>query len=121
MSNRRIRIGIDVGGTFTKAIALDIVSGEILSTSTIPTTHTAERGVSAGIVSVLSDLLKESQIRLDEIEIIAHSTTQAINALLESDTAKVGIVAMGVGPEKSDVIKRTNLHDAQINHENDIK
>ena len=59
MSNRRIRIGIDVGGTFTKAIALDIVSGEILSTSTIPTTHTAERGVSAGIVSVLSDLLKE--------------------------------------------------------------
>ena len=53
MSKRRIRIGIDVGGTFTKAIALDIVSGEILSTSTIPTTHTAERGVSAGIVSVL--------------------------------------------------------------------
>ena len=51
MSNRRIRIGIDVGGTFTKAIALDIVSGEILSASTIPTTHTAERGVSAGIVS----------------------------------------------------------------------
>ncbi len=121
MSDRRIRIGIDVGGTFTKAIALDIVTGEILSTSTIPTTHTAERGVSAGIVSVLTDLLKESNIRLNEIEIIAHSTTQAINALLESDTAKVGIVAMGVGPEKNDVIKRTNLSDAKINLDNDIK
>ncbi len=121
MSNRRIRIGIDVGGTFTKAIALDIVSGEILSSSTTPTTHTAERGVSAGIVSVLSDLLKESQIKLDEIEIIAHSTTQAINALLESDTSKVGIVAMGVGPEKNSVIKRTNLRDAKINRDNDIK
>ena len=121
MSNRRIRIGIDVGGTFTKAIALDIVSGEILSSSTTPTTHTAERGVSAGIVSVLSDLLKESQIKLDEIEIIAHSTTQAINALLESDTSKVGILAMGVGPEKNSVIKRTNLRDAKINHDNDIK
>jgi len=121
MSDRRIRIGIDVGGTFTKAIALDIVSGEILSTSTIPTTHTAERGVSTGIVSVLSDLLKESNIKLNEIEIIAHSTTQAINALLESDTAKVGIVAMGVGPEKSDVIKRTNLSDAKINLDNDIR
>ena len=121
MSDRRIRIGIDVGGTFTKAIALDIVTGEILSTSTIPTTHTAQRGVSVGIVSVLTDLLKESNIRLNEIEIIAHSTTQAINALLESDTAKVGIVAMGVGPEKSDVIKRTNLSDAKINLDNDIK
>ena len=121
MSDRRIRIGIDVGGTFTKAIALDIVTGEILSSSTVPTTHQAERGVSSGIVTVLSNLLKESEIRLNEIEIIAHSTTQAINALLESDTAKVGIVAMGVGPEKNDVIKRTNLSDAKINHDNDIK
>ena len=120
MSDRRIRIGIDVGGTFTKAIALDIVTGEILSSSTVPTTHTAERGVSAGIVTVLSNLLKESEIRLNEIEIIAHSTTQAINALLESDTAKVGIVAMGVGPEKSDIIKRTNLSDTKINYDNDV-
>ena len=121
MSDRRIRIGIDVGGTFTKAIALDIVSGDILSSSTVPTTHTDERGVSTGIVTVLSNLLKESEIKLHEIEIIAHSTTQAINALLESDTAKIGIVAMGVGPEKSDVIKRTNLSDAKINYDNDIK
>jgi len=121
MSDRRIRIGIDVGGTFTKAIALDIISGDILSSSTVPTTHSDERGVSTGIVTVLSSLLKESQIRLNEIEIIAHSTTQAINALLESDTSKVGIVAMGVGPEKNDVIKRTNLSDAKINYDNDIK
>ena len=70
MSDRRIRIGIDVGGTFTKAIALDIVTGEILSSSTVPTTHQAERGVSSGIVTVLSNLLKESEIRLNEIEII---------------------------------------------------
>ena len=77
--------------------------------------------MSTGIVIVLSNLLKESEIKLHEIEIIAHSTTQAINALLESDTAKVGIVAMGVGPEKSDVIKRTNLSDAKINYDNDIK
>ena len=28
---------------------------------------------------------------------------------------------MGVGPEKNSVIKRTNLRDAKINHDNDIK
>ncbi len=28
---------------------------------------------------------------------------------------------MGVGPEKNDVIKRTNLSDAKINLDNDIK
>ena len=52
MSDRRIRIGIDVGGTFTKAIALDIVTGEILSSSTVPTTHTAERGVSLSLIHI---------------------------------------------------------------------
>ena len=31
------------------------------------------------------------------------------------------IIAMGVGPEKKDVIKRTNLQDAKINYQNDIK
>ena len=121
MNSRRIRIGIDVGGTFTKAVAINITNGEILSSSTVPTTHTAERGVSTGIVTALSNLLKESNIQLSEIEIIAHSTTQAINALLESDTSKVGILAMGVGPERKEVIKRTNLDDAKINFENDIK
>ena len=121
MDERRIRIGIDVGGTFTKAVAIDIVTGNIISLSTVPTTHSSENGVSDGIVLALSNILKDSDIKLNEIEIIAHSTTQAINSLLESDTSKVGIIAMGVGPEKKDVIKRTNLQDAKINSQNDIK
>ena len=100
---------MDVGGTFTKGVALDAATGEILASSTVPTTHSAERGVSEGIVDALGRLVAGSGIRLDEIELISHSTTQAINALLESDTHKVGIVAMGVGPEKRDVVKRTRL------------
>ncbi len=121
MSPRRIRIGIDVGGTFTKAIAIDIKTGQLIGKSTTPTTHKAQKGVSEGIVLALSNLVSESKIELVEIELIAHSTTQAINALLESDTAKVGIIAMGVAPEKGDVIKRTNLHDAMFNSDQSLK
>ena len=44
-----------------------------------------------------------------EVEIISHSTTQAINALLESDTSCVGIISMGVSAEKRSIINRTNL------------
>lgn len=118
---RRIRVGIDVGGTFTKAVAIDAKDGSILGKSTVPTTHASERGVSEGIVSALTRILDDTGIKIDEIELISHSTTQAINALLESDTSKVGIIAMGVGPSKKDVIKRTNLRDSSINTNQDIK
>lgn len=117
----RIRVGIDVGGTFTKAVAIDIGTGNILSKSTVPTTHFAKKGVSEGILRALCNTIAESKISTKDIELISHSTTQAINALLESDTAKVGIVAMGVGPEKKDVISRTNLNDAKINSGQDIR
>ena len=108
---RRVRVGIDVGGTFTKAVAMDAATGEMVAKSTVPTTHGSEKGVSAGIVEALGNILSESGIRLDEIEAISHSTTQAINALLEADVHKVGIVSMGVGPTKKDVVKRTRLDD----------
>lgn len=116
----RIRVGIDVGGTFTKAVAIDIKTGTILGKSTVMTTHTNERGVSAGIVNALSNILETSKISIDDIELISHSTTQAINALLEKDTFKVGIVAMGVGPEKKNIIKRIKLSDNKTNSEHDI-
>ncbi|AJZ75311.1 hydantoinase/oxoprolinase family protein [Candidatus Nitrosotenuis cloacae] len=121
MSQRRIRIGIDVGGTFTKAVAIDIKTGQIIGKSTIPTTHKAQKGVSEGIITALSTILAESKIEINEIELIAHSTTQAINALLESDTAKVGIIAMGVTPEKGNIIKRTTLNDAKYNSDQSLK
>jgi N-methylhydantoinase A/oxoprolinase/acetone carboxylase beta subunit len=121
MSLRRIRVGIDVGGTFTKAVAIDIKTGQIVGKSTTPTTHKSQRGVSEGIITALSKLMDESKIHLSEIELMAHSTTQAINALLESDTAKVGIIAMGVTPEKNDVIKRTKLVDTTFNSDQTLK
>jgi len=104
-----VRIGIDVGGTFTKAVAIDSESGSIVSVSTVPTTHTAERGVSDGILEAFGSVMGSAGIELGDIDLVAHSTTQAINALLEGDTYPVGILAMGVGPTKKDVIKRTRL------------
>ena len=118
---RRVRIGIDVGGTFTKAVAIDVATGKILAKSTVPTTHNDPTGVSRGIIESLESMMSSSEIKKSEIELIAHSTTQAINALLESDTAKVGIIGMGVGPEKQNVVKRTNLQDSNINSHNELK
>jgi N-methylhydantoinase A len=112
--NRKIRVGIDVGGTFTKAIAIDITSGTFIGKTTVPTTHKSERGVADGIIIALRDLIQHFSIKRSEIELISHSTTQAVNALLEGDTVKVGIIGMGVGLEKSNVVKRTNIKNVEL-------
>jgi len=97
MGNRAIRMGIDVGGTHTKAVAIDNRTHEILGKSSVKTTHDHPAGVAAGVVEVFEKCLQENNIDPDEVIFVAHSTTQATNALIEGDVAKVGVVGMSNG------------------------
>jgi N-methylhydantoinase A/oxoprolinase/acetone carboxylase beta subunit len=94
---RRLRIGIDVGGTFTDVVAVDAGTRAMVASVKVPTTHDHPDGVAAGIVAGLERLLGEHAIDPASIAFIAHSTTQATNALLEGDVAKVGVATLG-GP-----------------------
>ena len=99
MSQKRpVRIGIDVGGTFTHAVAVDNSTCEVLSHKVTPTSHSAEEGVAAGILESFR-LLSEELGEGSEVVFLAHSSSQATNALLEGDVAKVGIVGLGQGLE----------------------
>lgn len=97
MSNREIRVGIDVGGTHTKAVAIDNATHEIVGQSVVMTTHDDKMGVAAGVIECFRNCLTQNNISPDDVIFIAHSTTQATNALLEGDVAKVGIVGIGKG------------------------
>ena len=102
-----LRIGVDVGGTFTKAVAVDATSLELKAHAAVPTSHDAEDGVAAGVAAALEQLLGELNGDRDRIELVAFSTTQAMNALLEGDVRRVGVVGVGSGAELRLVRKRT--------------
>src|SRR4026207_1642627 len=95
MSERQTyRIGIDVGGTFTKAVLIDNASFEVVGRYSVMTTHSDKRGVAAGVVEVFRNVLERSAVDPVDVVFLAHSTTQATNALLEGDVAAVGIFGM---------------------------
>lgn len=95
----KVRIGIDVGGTFTDAVAINNDTYELIGSVKAPTTHSAKEGVAAGIVQVLHRVMEQYNIAPEDVNFIAHGTTQATNALLEGDVAKVGVVTLGQGLE----------------------
>ena len=92
--SRAFRIGIDVGGTFTKAVLIDNATHAVVGRYSVLTTHSHKRGVAAGVVEVFRNVLAQSDVSPGEVIFLAHSTTQAINALLEGDVAKVGVLGM---------------------------
>lgn len=111
---RKIRIGIDVGGTFTDAIALDNETYEIIGMKKVHTTHSAEEGVTRGVIDILNQLLNEIQCNAQDVVFIAHGTTQATNALLEGDVADIGIIGMGKGVGAAKAKADTNIGDIRL-------
>ena len=110
----KVRIGIDVGGTFTDAALVNSETYELMAFTKIPTTHNHPQGVAAGIVQVLTKIMEENNISPDEVEFISHGTTQATNALLEGDVSKVGVIGLGKGAEGMKVKVDTNLGDIEL-------
>jgi N-methylhydantoinase A len=110
-----VRIGVDVGGTFTKAVACDPSNGEVVARSIVPTSHGAVIGVAQGVIEALASVTRQVEADgLGPILLVSHSTTQAVNALLEGDTAIVGILGIGRRPDLRKARSRTAVGEVRL-------
>ena len=82
-----IRIGADVGGTFTD-IVIEMADGSFESIK-ILTTH---EGPEVGILDGISQIATEHNVDMADVEQIIHGTTLATNALIERSGAKTALV-----------------------------
>ncbi|MHB9133571.1 MAG: hydantoinase/oxoprolinase family protein [Armatimonadota bacterium] len=107
------RIGIDVGGTFTHAVAIDAATLQVSQQVKVPTTHRAAEGVALGVTQSLRALL-DGGVRPEDVTFIAHSTTQATNAMLEGDVSTVGVIGMARGADALKARKDTEIGRLEI-------
>jgi N-methylhydantoinase A len=85
---RRIRVGIDTGGTFTDVVALDEDSGELVTTKTPSTPANPADGFITGMRKVL-DLMGATGA---DVTSVSHGTTVATNQLLEGKLGELGFI-----------------------------
>jgi N-methylhydantoinase A len=87
-SARRVRIGIDTGGTFTDVVAVDEETGRTTTTKTPSTPADPAEGFLTGVRKVL-DLMG---LQGDAITAVSHGTTVATNQLLEGKLDRIGFI-----------------------------
>jgi N-methylhydantoinase A len=85
---RRIRVGVDTGGTFTDVVAFDEDSGELAATKTPSTPADPAVGFMDGIAKVLAGL----GVGPEAVTAVCHGTTVATNQLLEGRVGRLGFV-----------------------------
>ena len=83
---RSIRLGADIGGTFTD-IALEV--GEQIFSTKVLTNYTAPE---QAILDGMDIVLAEAGIAYGDLQIVIHGTTLATNALIERRGARTAFV-----------------------------
>jgi N-methylhydantoinase A/oxoprolinase/acetone carboxylase beta subunit len=115
------RIGIDVGGTFTKAVLVDNATFEVAGRYSVLTTHADPRGVARGVIEVFRTVLERSRVHPGQVVFLAHSTTQATNALLEGDVAPVGILGMSTRVEALLAKGQSSIGEIQLTPDRSLR
>ena len=80
-------LGIDIGGTFTDVVALDLKSGRYETAKVLTTPENPQIGATDGVDKILKKIGDPKQIKR-----LIHATTLFSNALIERKGAKTGLI-----------------------------
>ncbi len=91
------RIGLDTGGTYTDAVAIDAAAmatgpAAIRATAKRLTTHAA---LAEGVGAALAAVMETAGIAAEDVGLVALSTTLATNALVEGQGGRAALVLIG--------------------------
>jgi N-methylhydantoinase A len=84
----QIRIGIDIGGTFTDLMVINLLNMEMFATKVPSTPPNLLTGIKEG----LSEIMTSLDLKGEEVRLLVHGTTAALNALIERKGAKTALI-----------------------------
>src|SRR5699024_9505520 len=85
---RMVRVGVDVGGTFTDLILVDETAIEV-NVNNVPSTTNDQ---SVGVIKGIKELCLISDAGVEDIDYVLHGTTVATNITIEGNGAKTGML-----------------------------
>ena len=85
----RFLCGIDVGGTFTDLVLVDITHGQVLTEKIVTTAEDPSNAILAGLTALRERLGRENH---DHAVRLVHATTLVTNALIERRGARIGLL-----------------------------
>jgi N-methylhydantoinase A len=107
------RIGVDIGGTFTDFV---LVNAETTGQTFIHKQLTTPADPSAAVIEGCAAILKNCNVRMEEVEAIVHGTTLVTNLVLERKGSPTGMLVTRGFSDILDIARehRYDLYDLKI-------
>jgi N-methylhydantoinase A len=83
-----MKLGIDIGGTFTDLVLMDDSTGKLNFAKTLTTYPDPAVGIMTGVQEILDNF----NVKIQDIATLVHGTTLVTNAIIERKGAKTGLI-----------------------------
>jgi len=115
MSERRWRVGVDSGGTFTDVCLFDEESGKVEVWKVPSTPDDPSRGIAEGVEQGMRRVAPDAARPAESIVYFGHGTTVATNALIQHRGVKTGLITTDGFRDLLEIgrQKRPDLYDLQ--------